>query len=537
MGKLRSLLKATMAGGLQIFNYQAKSEGAKRAMPLVLGALIGLAMLVSASTLTTELAKEGAQVAILAIYTVVTAVIIIMEGSYKASDLLFRPRDNDMLLAMPVKRTTIVLARMIKFYLFEMAYCLIFLLPAVVAYSMNAETGVGFWAVAVTMLVLVPVIPIAASCVVGLVVAAVAGRFRHKTLLQIILSFAMMFGMVGAVFMVNTETDFDGQNIAAVSEMAAGVYYPAGAFVRLAEEFDVGEYVLFVAVNLAVVAVAVAVIGRFCFQIITKLGTVNRAETRNAKYSFRRRSQTMAMVRKEMTRYFNTPVLLVNTAMGLVFFVVAVGLTCAKFDDITGSLMASVEDFPLTVEEMRAVMPGVTCAMVAFASLLTCITATMISLEGRAINVLKALPISGRKVLMTKVLAAMLLIVPVTAAGGVVMSLRFQFGVVDAILVLVGVVVMPLATELIGILINLKYPRFDADNDAVVVRQSASVMVATFLGLGMMLATVALTFGAVFLTGQTAGMAIVDGVYVAMALVLYLVIVTQGERKYLKLGV
>ena len=58
-------------------------------------------------------------------------------GSYKAIDLLFKPRDNDMLLAMPIRRSTIVFTRMIKFYLFEMVYCLIFLLPAVIAYAMN----------------------------------------------------------------------------------------------------------------------------------------------------------------------------------------------------------------------------------------------------------------------------------------------------------------------------------------------------------------------------------------------------------------
>ena len=136
--------------------------------------------------------------------------------------------------------------------------------------------------------------------------------------------------------------------------------------------------------------------------------------------------------------------------------------------------------------------------MVAFASLLTCITATMISLEGRALNVLKTLPISGLKVIMTKVLAAMLLIVPVTLVGSLVMAVRFQFGIPETILVLVSVVAMPLVTELIGILINLKYPRFDADNDSVVVKQSASVMVATFLGLGMVLFTISFIFAISF---------------------------------------
>ena len=535
MSKLGSLLKATMSGGLQLFNYQAKSASAKRVMPLFLGVLIGLSMLLGASTMTTELARDGAQSVVLSLYTIVTTLVIVMEGSYKAGDLLFKPRDNDMLMAMPIKRSTIILARMIKFYVFEMIYCLVFLLPAIIAYAMNAGVGASFWLVAITMLVLVPVIPIAVACIIGLIIAALSGRFKHKTFLQVTLSFVVMFALVGAVFAMNTTSGFDGRNMAAISDTVTRFYYPAATFVNLTEHFNIWEYLIFVVINLAVLALTILVISRFCFQIITRLGTVKRAEITDARYDYRKRSQTSAMVRKEMTRYFNTPVLLMNTAMGLVFYVIAVGLLCFKFDDFANSMISSTENFPLTVDEMRAFMPGVTFAMVAFASLLTCITATMISLEGKAINVLKALPISGKKVLMTKVLAAVLLIVPVTLLGWLVMCFRFEFGVVDAILILIGVIAMPLVTELIGILINLKYPRFDADNDTVVVRQSASVMVATFLGLGILLMTFSLTFATIFLAGQTVGLMIMDAIYVIVALFLYFAIAARGEEKYLKL--
>lgn len=536
MSKLHSLLKATMSGGLRLFNYQAKSEGAKRVMPLFLGVLIGLVMLLAATTMTTELAQDGAQSAILSLYTLITTIIIVMEGSYKASDLLFKPRDNDMLLAMPIKRSTIVFARMIKFYLFEMVYCLVFLLPAIIAYAMNTEMGVSFWVVAITMLLLVPVIPIAVACITGLIISALSGRFKHKTFLQVVLSFVAMFAIVGLVFAMNTTSGFDGQNVVAIGNAATRFYYPASAFVNLVEHFDILGYLLFVLVNLIVIVLTVLVISRFCFRIITRLDTVKRTKIKDVQYNFRKHSQTFAMVKKEMTRYFSTPVLLTNTMMGLVFFVIAVGLLCFKFDDFTNSLMTSVENFPLTMDEMRAFMPGVTFAMVAFASLLTCITATMISLEGKAFNILKTLPISGKKVLMTKVLTATLLIVPVTLLGWFVMCFRFQFGVLDAFLVLIGVVAIPLATELIGILINLKYPRFDADNDTVVVRQSASVMVATFLGLGMVLVTISLTFATIFIAGQTAGLAMMDAIYVIVSLFLYFVIAMQGDEKYLKIG-
>ena len=100
---------------------------------------------------------------------------------------------------------------------------------------------------------------------------------------------------------------------------------------------------------------------------------------------------------------------------------------------------------------------------------------------------------------------------------------------------LIAVVVIPLVTELVGILVDLKYARFDSESDAVVVKQSASVMTATFLGLGMVLVAISLTFATVFLAGQTAGLAIMDAVFAIVALYLYFVVATRGVERYEKL--
>lgn len=533
MSKLTSLLKASMSEGIQLFSYRGKTERSRRIMPVVLGVLIGMMMLFSATTLVTDLKADGAEATILSLYTLVTTVVILTEGVYKSGDLLFNPRDNDMLLAMPIRKPVIILARLVKFYVFELLYCLIFLLPAIIAYAVNIPVGPSYYLVAATMLLLVPVIPIAVSCVVGLITTAIAARFRRKAFLQVILSFVALFAFAAMILAINANSGASGMMM--VSDKITEFYYPASAFVGLATNFDIWQYLLFVVINLVVVGVAVFLISRFYFQIVTRIGTVKRAKNVAVNYEFKRHSQTYAMARKELNRYFNTPVLLMNTALGLVLFLVAVGALCFKFDDIVASMTSSVENFPLTPDELRAYVPSVAFAMVAFASLMTFITATMISLEGKAFNMLKSMPISGKKVIMTKVLAAMLLIVPVTALGSIVMCLRFQVGVVEGILVLVAVVAIPLVTELIGILIDLKYARFDAETDAVVVKQSAGVMVATFLGLGMVLFTISLAFALVFFTGQVAGLLMMDAIFVIVALMLGFVVAMRGDEKYMKL--
>lgn len=535
MKKLYSLIKATMSGGIQIFDYRGKTERSRRIMPVLLAIFIGVMMFFSANEATMILKEDGAEATILSMYALMTTVVILMEGIYKSGDLLFKSRDNDMLLAMPIKKPMIVFARIVKFYIFELVYCLIFLLPAMVAYAINVDVGASYYLVAITVLLLLPVIPIAISCIVGAAISSIAARFRHKSFWQVIFSFTALFLFAALLLFANTTSGFNGHLIAAASDKLANLYYPASALGGLVTDFNIWHYLMFVVIHLVVMGVTVAIIGRFYFRIVTWFGTNRKVGKSDVNYRFTRHGQISAMVRKEMSKYFSTPVLLMNTAIGLVLYAVAVGALCIQYNDIVSSMMSSVEGFPLTADEIYSFMPSATLILVAFASLMTFITVTMISLEGKAFNQLKSMPISGLKVIMSKVLAAILLIVPVTALGSIVMAIRFQFGILETILILVAVVAMPLVTELIGILIDLKYARFNAENDAVVVKQSAGVMVATFLGLGMLLLTASLAFVVIFVTGQIVGLLIMDALFVVVSLFLYFAVATWGTEKYTQL--
>ena len=52
-------------------------------------------------------------------------------------------------------------------------------------------------------------------------------------------------------------------------------------------------------------------------------------------------------------------------------------------------------------------------------------------------------------------------------------------------MILLASFILPMVAEMIGVAINLKYPKMNAASDAEVVKQSTSPMVATFLGMGL----------------------------------------------------
>ena len=60
---------------------------------------------------------------------------------------------------------------------------------------------------------------------------------------------------------------------------------------------------------------------------------------------------------------------------------------------------------------------------------------------------------------------------------------RFDFNVWQILIILATSVIAPMIAELIGIIVNLKYPKMDAENDTEIVKQSTSSMVSVFTGL------------------------------------------------------
>ena len=114
----------------------------------------------------------------------------------------------------------------------------------------------------------------------------------------------------------------------------------------------------------------------------------------------------------------------------------------------------------------------------------------MISLEGKSFYILKSIPVKPSTIVLAKVLTAVLIVIPFMLIGDIVIFIRFKFNIIEILLILLASFILPFVSEIIGILVNLKYPKMDARNDTEVVKQSTSTAVAVLLGGVLSLATV-----------------------------------------------
>lgn len=126
-----------------------------------------------------------------------------------------------------------------------------------------------------------------------------------------------------------------------------------------------------------------------------------------------------------------------------------------------------------------------------FTSCMTCITSSMISLEGKSFNITRSLPVAPGKILLAKILTSNIITIPAILICDVIFFVVFKVAIIDIVLILLASIIMPTFTAILGILINLKYPKMDAISDTEVVKQSMSSMISVFIGMFVAMLSIA----------------------------------------------
>jgi len=482
MKKLLSLIKATLSSDMSLFKIKSKSDKktSKIGFLIFITVLIFISIYSYAEMFMEPLSNVHLEYVLLTIFIVLTAILTLSEGVYKASSLIFNCKDDNLLLSLPIKKSTVIFIRIFKFYLFELLYNSLFLAPAMVSYAVHVPVGTSYWVVSIIALLLLPIIPIIISCLIGGFISKASSRFKGKNIAQIILITIFLLLIMYVSFNLKNILNTLATNASSINDLISKLYYPAGAYVKLVTNFNIIELLLFIMIHVVLFIIMIMILSSVYFSINSKTKEVIVSKD-SSDYIIKTNTKTISLIKKEFNRFINSPVFVTNAAFGLILHVAACILICFKFDDLQG--MLSQNQIPLTIEQVRSYIPLVCFGLTCMASLMSSITSSMISLEGKSFIILKSLPIKPSRIIMSKVLTAIIIMIPLILIGNIILFVRFNFSVIEILLLTIASILLPLVAETIGILVNLKYPKMEYENDTEVVKQSISTTIAVFLGI------------------------------------------------------
>ena len=500
MKKLLSLLKATMSQDMSLFRIKARNESRARkiVLPIVLALLVMFSVGSYVAILAEELAPSHLTYIVLTIFIMVTSLLTIIEGVYKSQGILFEARDNELLFSLPITQSKIFFIRIFKLITFQFLYNSLFMLPAIIVYAIYEKTNVSFYLISTVMLVLLPIIPTILGCIFGYIIKGLSAKFKARNIMQVLFTSLILLGIFYVSFNMQGMVANIVQNANSIQEIITKIYYPAGLYINLIQNFNILDLVTLLAINIVPAFVFVYVASIFYFKINSKLGEKGNGNkkvgvAKTTEKTYRVRTQLSGLIHKEMKRFFSSPVFMVNAGFGMVLMIAVTFALSINFDGMINSMMQGMEtEIPIPIGEIKNMMPKVFYGFVIFISCMTSMTSSMISLEGKSFNITKSLPVETEKILLSKVLKTNILSIPIFLICDVIFFIAFKVAIIDIVFILLASIVMPTLTALIGILMNLKYPKMNATSDTEVVKQSMSSMLSVFMGMFVAILSIAI---------------------------------------------
>ena len=535
MKKIISLIRVCMTSDMNVFKIKQKKDGKKNnaALPVVISLLIMFYIWSNSNMLFEKMAPLHLQVLVVSLFVVGISLFTIIEGVYKTGSLLFNCKDDQLLLSLPIKRSTVLFVRIFKFYVFELIFNTIWLLPIMIAYIRWAEVlDWTYYLVSIIMLFFLPIIPIVVSCIIGAITSSLSSRFKYKNAVQIILSMTVCVGIVYVSLNLEVFYNYIIAHSTSINDLITKIYYPAGVYASLITKFDIVKLLIFIGINIAIFALGIFVLSKVYFKINSRLKKVTTSKkVKIDNLVIKRNTSMTSLIKKELNTFFKTPVFIVNAGFSLVLFIVASVIFSIKFNDLL-PVFTDPKGMNLSKDLIMNNLSLLVLALISFTAFTTSITNSVISLEGRNINILKSLPIKTINILMSKIYSSLVLTTPVLLIGDIILFIRFKINPIEGILLLILSILIPLVSHFIGLITNLKYPKLEWENQAEVVKQSTSSFIAVMIGMILMFTTVIII---IILLGKISSLIILlvaTVLYGIIDLLLYSQLKNKGVKQF-----
>ena len=493
MKKLISLLKATMSQDMNLFKVK-RGESKNKAVILILTLIVMFAVGSYAYMIAEVLSQINQTIVMVNIFIIITTLITFIEGIYKSQGILFEAKDNDLLFSMPIEKSKILFTRIAKLITFQTLYNSLFIIPAFAVYIYFERPDAMFYIITVLMIFLLPIIPTIVSSIIGYIVKGISIKFKLKKLLQTILTLVFMIGIFFVALNLESMLGDIEQNADNINQSLTSVYYPVKLYSNLVQNFNIIELLKLLAINIIPTILFICIASIFYFKIISKTteksGKKSKSISLNNK-TLKRRPKVISLIKKELKRFFDSPVYIINTMFGGVIIIAATIGIAINFDELVNAIIGQV-DIGINKEQIINLMPKIFYEIVVFTSCLTSITSSMISIEGKSFNITKSLPVPTKRILLSKIMASNILSTPLILISDIIFFVAFEIQIIDIICILLISIIMPTLIAIIGLLINLRFPKMDASSDTEVIKQSASSAIAVFIGMGIGIASIIL---------------------------------------------
>ena len=526
MNSIKLLLKYTLINSLGINKLKKKKNGEQRNIGL--GLMVGLIYLAIFAFVTLymfmfiEIYKEvGTPDEIFFLITTISSIICFITTISKANVYIFRTKDYDFLMSLPIRPATIVTTKLLSLYIYNLLFVFTLFASCDVAYLISVGGNFRFVLLSIPALLIVPLFPMAVSSFIAFLLGFIPLKQKTKNFASMFLYILLFTALMITYFMSMTSPEGNGLGIYTIigSKYFLGMWLYNGM-----ANLDIVGLLLFSGVSIGSAVFFVLIVGRFFLTINGKLSnskTKSNYKLQEEKYE--KKGEVKTIFQKELRSLINAPSVLIQIASGpimsLIMAIMMPIILKQNFEQAGTSISSDLMLFILG-------------AFSIFTITLVTSTASSISLEGKSFWIIKSSPVQTKNVFWGKCLVNILFTVPVAIADVVVIEVLFKENVILAVLVGLMVVSFTLFSTFLGLLLNVKFPKFDYDNPVKAVKQGKAMLYNMLIDFLVTIIVAIIAFVAIYFINVMVASIIIAALGLVLAFIIYQILFTKGIKIY-----
>jgi len=466
------------------------------------------------------------------IFYAMTAILSIMMGVFgsifNTYVSLYKAKDNELLLSMPIKPSVILTARIFGVFLSALLFTSVAWLPPVIVSWIMLKPTASMVVFSLLMLPVMTLFVTVLSCILGWVVALVSGRFKNKNFITVIVSLAAFAAYYYVVLNMN---ELLGKLVANSAQFGSVIKAKLFFIYEIARsaQGDALAALIVSAITIALFVVCCYILSRSFISITTRSSGEKKAVYKQQELKAQDYSKALFM--RELKHLSSSSVFMMNSGIGLLIAPVLGIVALLKKADIANYLLLISELEPSLMALIPAIVIGTAIMLVSMNNF----TAPSISLEGNTLWIIKSLPVSTKDILNAKAkLHIVLNTVPVLFLT-VCLSITLGLDIADMALVCACVWMYIVLSAYLGLALNILRPSFNWSSEAFPVKQSLPIAVMIFGGWIIGIAVVAAAYFLRNLLGAQAIITVILAVLIVAYRLLYRWLITKGAERFEKL--
>lgn len=497
------------------------------------------------------LLKINQQGLILGLGVSFVSIFIFFFGIFYSLNVLYFGNDIENLLPLPFKPSEILGAKFTVALFYEYLTELILLLPLLIVYGIKSDAGIVYYLNSAIIFLLLPIMPLAISSVLNMILMSFTNIGRHRDKLKILGGIIAMFFAIGLNIgmqrigvssrnpekMLQMITAGNNSLLEASNKMFPGTAIVTKALIYNSSLQGLVNMFLFAGITLVVILLFVMLGEKLYFR-----GVVGISETSSKRRELSskelakqivKKTSLNALTKKELRLLFRTPVYFMNCI--LMNFLWPVFMLISAFTQ--PEMLVELRNTSEFIKDpsIISMVIGISLAASIFLASTNGITSTAISREGQNIFISKYLPTSYKTQITAKLLSGIIMgtisvIIMILAA---VLLIRIPLYLPFVVLVssLPGIIF----SSLVGILIDLNFPKLTWDNEVKAVKQNFNVIINLVLGMigGALVAFLAIRLQEY---GVTVSISLCI-LFVIIDYILYQITVTKGAELFANIEV